>query len=181
MEPQTKIEMLDVGCDLASLLDLNNRHSVETSELTAERFQSLIACATIGLVMKPDAAFLIAFDHLSQYDGSNYLWFRQRLDDFLYIDRVIVSEQFRRFGLGRTLYAELFRRAAQLGHSHIACEVNVLPPNPASDIFHQQLGFEEIGRATVTNGNKSVRYLVAPIKVTTPSPLPVESCARGEG
>jgi predicted GNAT superfamily acetyltransferase len=40
----------------------------------------------------------------------------------------------------------------------ICCEVNLDPPNPASDAFHASLGFHEIGSAAMSNG-KVVRYL----------------------
>jgi len=62
------------------------------------------------------------------------------------------------------LYAHAFRLAIQLGHTTIACEVNLQPPNPISDKFHAALGFEEVGRATIDNGAKTVRYLAATLK-----------------
>jgi predicted GNAT superfamily acetyltransferase len=41
----------------------------------------------------------------------------------------------------------------------IVCEVNLDPPNPASDAFHAALGFAEVGTAVIDNGDKTVRYL----------------------
>jgi predicted GNAT superfamily acetyltransferase len=58
------------------------------------------------------------------------------------------------------LYADLFRRASENGHSTIACEVNAQPPNPTSDAFHAALGFVQVGTATFDDGAKTVRYLV---------------------
>jgi hypothetical protein len=60
------------------------------------------------------------------------------------------------------LYAQVFARAAKLGHTRIVCEVNVFPPNPVSDAFHTSLGFREVGQAVINNGSKTVRYLAAP-------------------
>jgi predicted GNAT superfamily acetyltransferase len=37
--------------------------------------------------------------------------------------------------------------------------VNYEPPNPASEAFHTRLGFVEVGRATLPDRGKSVRYL----------------------
>jgi predicted GNAT superfamily acetyltransferase len=65
--------------------------------------------------------------------------------------------------VARGLYDELFAAAAHAGHSLIGCEVNVEPPNPISDAFHEALGFAEVGRASLLGGEKVVRYLVRPV------------------
>jgi predicted GNAT superfamily acetyltransferase len=62
--------------------------------------------------------------------------------------------------VARSLYHELFAAAAQAGHPIVGCEVNVEPPNPISDAFHEALGFTEVGRASLLGGEKVVRYLV---------------------
>ena len=143
-----------------ALLRLNNDNARETSTLTADGFDHLIAVARVATFIGPGAAFLLAFEHSDTYDGGHFLWFRERLDRFLYIDRVVVARDQRRRGLGRILYEDLFARARRLGHSRIACEVNALPPNPTSDAFHAALGFVQVGTATIDGGAKIVRYLV---------------------
>jgi predicted GNAT superfamily acetyltransferase len=77
----------------------------------------------------------------------------------IYIDRVVVAEVHRRRGLGKLLYADVIRRADQLGHNNVVCEANVKPANPVSDKFHAALGFAEAGRTTIDGGAKTVRYL----------------------
>ena len=144
-----------------TLLQVNNASATETSPLSRERFDQLIAKARIALSVAPSAAFLLAFEQSDDYDGGHFLWFRSRFDTFLYVDRVVVSEKYRRHGLGRMLYADVFKRAIELGHTRVVCEVNHRPPNPVSDKFHEALGFEEIGRATFDDGAKTVRYLAA--------------------
>lgn len=159
-------EQFDI-CDLHdrphsdALLHLNNASARETSLLTPERLDHLMRSARFALFIPPAIALLIAFEDTDSYDGRHFLWFRGRPGRFLYIDRVVVSNERRRHGLARLLYEDLFRRAARLGHSRIVCEVNVEPPNPVSDQFHEALGFAEIGRATFTDGAKTVRYLEA--------------------
>jgi uncharacterized protein len=54
----------------------------------------------------------------------------------------------------------VFAQAREDGYTHIACEVNSDPPNPASEAFHAQLGFTEIGTETLSGGKKTVRYLL---------------------
>ena len=156
-------EIRHVSSDVAreGLLRLNNHSAEETSLLCLERFEQLLNWSSLKLFIPPDAALLIAFDQASLYDGANYLWFRERYRDFLYIDRVIVAQSHRRSGMGRALYAEAFNYARKVGHARIACEVNLSPPNPASESFHAELGFKEVGKATLDDGAKTVRYLVA--------------------
>ena len=144
-----------------ALLALNNESARETSVLTSQRFEKLIDVARVALFIPPAAALLLAFEDSDHYDGGHFQWFRSRLDKFLYIDRIVVAAAWRRRGLARLLYGEVFRRGICLGHTHIVCEVNVQPPNPVSDDFHAALGFEELGRATINNGTKAVRYLQA--------------------
>jgi len=142
------------------LLQLNNDNARETSHLTTERFIDMIDSARVATVIEPALAFMLAFDQDDNYDGGHFQWFRQRLDRFLYVDRVIVSATHRRHGFGRLLYEDLIMRAARMDCRLIACEVNFQPPNPVSDTFHARFGFVEIGRATMDNGEKGVRYLI---------------------
>jgi len=156
-------EIKDLHIELAArdeLLRLNNWSARETSMLTRQRFDSMISAAFVATYIEPRAAFLLAFAESDDYDGGHFQWFRKRFDAFLYIDRVIVAEHCRRQGLGRLLYVDVFKRAEQRGHNSVVCEVNLQPPNPVSDKFHAGLGFEEVGRATIEDGAKTVRYLL---------------------
>lgn len=101
----------------------------------------------------------MAFDEGADYDSPNYLWFRARHSRFVYVDRVAVDRAMRKRGLAQLLYEDLFRCAAGAGHDRIVCEVNSDPPNPASDAFHEALGFTEVGHAAIHGGAKTVRYL----------------------
>jgi predicted GNAT superfamily acetyltransferase len=149
-----------------ALLDLNNASARETSWLTLERFDQMIESARVALFVPPAVALLLAFEQSGEYDNGHFLWFGSQFDRFLYVDRIVVAEEHRRHGLGRLLYASVFRRAAELGHTRIVCEVNLDPPNPASDRFHAALRFSEVGRATINNGAKTVRYLAASLSIT---------------
>ena len=144
----------------AEILALNNKSAIETSLLDAQELARMTGTARVATFIAPNAAFLLAFDQDADYHSSNFIWFRERYDTFLYIDRVIVAEAYRRLGLGQILYQDLFRRAELLAHKRIACEVNARPPNPVSDAFHAKLGFVEVGKGTVGDSSKSVRYLL---------------------
>lgn len=148
--------------DLPWALDLNAELEVELSPLTGESLLALVDRAFLARVIGPDRALLIAFDQDADYDSPNFLWFRDRYPRFVYVDRIAVAASARGGGLARNLYQDLFQAARDAGHGQIVCEVNSLPPNPASDAFHASLGFSEVGRAELGNG-KQVRYLRAAV------------------
>jgi uncharacterized protein len=155
----------------ADVLALNNACAVELSLLDTNRLMSLLEVAFYARRIGTADAFLLAFDENAAYDSPNYLWFRGRYRRFVYVDRVVVAPAARRHGLARRLYTDLFRYATEVGHEVVVCEVNVDPPNTASDAFHAALGFTEVGRATIHHGSKSVRYLSRAIDRATTSSL----------
>jgi uncharacterized protein len=173
-----------------SLLALNNDHSIELSPLTLAELDLLIRESFFSATINDSDALLIAFDQSSRYRHVNFLWFRVFFEkalqqnaplsswgaprteltpgsleqtanaNFVYVDRVVTSRAARGKGYARALYAELFQRARSAGHTRIASEVNLDPPNPASDAFHASLDFHEVGRAAIHNHAKTVRYLL---------------------
>lgn len=151
---------LDSSADEAAILALNRAHVAETSALEAAELQALLAQAFhVGTCDRGREAFLIALDQDASYSSPNFQWFKSRHERFVYIDRVIVAPSQRGRGLARLLYADLIAAAARARHVLIGCEVNVEPPNPASDALHAALGFSEVGRAILPGGAKQVRYL----------------------
>lgn len=147
------------GADGEALLALNNAHARELSWLEPDTLAKLVAEAFLARRVGVADALLLAFDQAADYDSVNYLWFRDRFDRFVYVDRVVVADAARGRGLARRLYDELFAAARVAGHARIVCEVNSDPPNPASDAFHAALGFVPIGTAQIHGGAKTVTYL----------------------
>ena len=147
--------------DEPAIVALNETNVIETSALTIAKLQSMLRAAFYARVAgepgKVDA-FLIAFDERATYESPNFAWFRAHYPRFVYIDRIVVAERARRRGLGGIFYHDLIAAARDGKHRVVCCEVNVDPPNPGSDAFHDALGFSEIGSATLGNG-KTVRYL----------------------
>ena len=162
MAPPLLIDIKSTGIT-APLLELNNRHAEELSYLDAARFGTLVDEAFLACRVGEAQAMLLAFDQDAAYENFNFLWFRERYERFVYVDRVVVDAQQRGRGLARALYTELFARARQAGHERVVCEVNADPPNPASDAFHEQLGFAVIGAADLPGSSKRVRYFVRPL------------------
>ena len=145
--------------DLTLVLSLNNAHAKETSALDEGGLAVLLNMAFYARGLNRGAtAFLIALDHNAPYENQNFAWFLASHEAFIYIDRVIVAKSARGQGIARLLYEDLIAAAKQAGHNRVVCEVNIDPPNPASDAFHAAMGFHGIGEATIHNGTKRVRY-----------------------
>jgi uncharacterized protein len=141
------------------LRNLNNACAAETSFLSPAQWDALIRTASWARCFDNAVGILIAFDQGSAYENANFGWFGQRFAQFVYIDRIVISDDQRGQGLARHLYREFFAWAQAAGHDRITCEVNIDPPNPGSDTFHERLGFSEVGQATLAHNGKTVRYL----------------------
>ena len=140
-------------------LQLNNTHIKETSELDLTSLTALLTMASYAKgIDQGKTAFLIALDHTAPYQNPNFAWFKNAYSSFIYIDRIIVAESARGQGIARLLYEDLFAAAHRTGNHRIVCEVNSEPPNPASDAFHQAMGFEKVGQAILYSGAKTVNY-----------------------
>ena len=154
----------------AQILALNEGSVHFLSPLSPQRLEQLHRQAAYHkLVLEEDrvAAFLLAFEPGSSYDSINYQWFEARLTRFLYIDRVVVSPDFRGQGLASRLYQDLFDHARERGMSQVVCEFDIDPPNPASEAFHRRFGFSQLGTQAVAS--KWVSLQGAPV---VPAPTP---------
>jgi predicted GNAT superfamily acetyltransferase len=150
------IEALSPARDGAWVLALNRIHEEVLSPLDPAGLEALAGDAFAALIAPPEQGFVIALDQSARYRSPNFLWFQERLERFVYVDRIVVGEAGR--GVAAALYDELARQASKAGQERLVCEVNLVPPNPASDRFHERQGFAEVGRARLVNG-KTVRYL----------------------
>jgi predicted GNAT superfamily acetyltransferase len=133
--------------DHAAVLSLNNASTPHVNTLAPEQFDWLAGntdyfrIAEVGGAL---AGFVMAIREGTTYWSANYAWFGDRFDQFIYLDRVVVSPAARRGGVGRALYADLAGFAAPRW-PRITLEVNVRPPNPGSIAFHEALGFRRVG------------------------------------
>ena len=100
--------------------------------------------------------FVLCMREGQSYQSENYKYLTSRFSNFLYIDRIAIKKEYRRRGLGEKIYLELVSIAEKLGLD-ILCEVNTRPRNDASLLFHEKMGFEEIG--TNDFEKNSVMYL----------------------
>ena len=138
-----------VPSDFLKVLEINNSNVPALSELTLEKLQYLVERSLHALVVEhhTPVGFCITFAPNATYDSLNYLWFCERYEQFVYLDRIACTSQTQGMGLGKLLYQhiEQLMRESRLEYP-LCCEVNLEPPNPGSLRFHQSIGFVEVGQ-----------------------------------
>ena len=141
--------------DHAAVLDLNERYVDLLAPLDQARLEELLGWAESASVIDVDgifAGFVLTFASGSAYDGENFAWFSERLDDFGYLDRVVIHQDFRRRGIASWVYDQLESACGETGRGHFALEVNLDPPNEPSLAFHRARGYTEIGQRVLGPG-----------------------------
>ncbi|KPJ76533.1 MAG: hypothetical protein AMJ54_11435 [Deltaproteobacteria bacterium SG8_13] len=141
--------------DEAAILGLNAGSVSVLSPMGGARFAILSRTCSLLKVAEFGGrvvGFFMGFDDAAAHDSVNYRWFAYRLKRFLYIDRVVVSREFQKAGLGRRFYNEAGHWAAEHRLCWMAAEVDLQPPNTASLRFHERLGFVEVGRQVTADG-----------------------------
>ena len=145
--------------DLAAIHVINEAAYPAVGTETVDALAHIAAQSLIALVADEPgtgrlAGFCLVLVPGADYDSLNYRWFDERYDDFVYLDRVAIAPDFQRRGLGRELYAEVERLAAdrRAGATHFTLEVNLRPRNDQSLAFHAGLGFVEVGQQETDYG-----------------------------
>jgi predicted GNAT superfamily acetyltransferase len=158
--------------DHVAVLALNNSAVPHVNALSERDFSWIVSHADYFRVAEDDGeivGFVIALKAGLEYWSLNYRWFTERGGDFLYLDRVVVSEHARNKGVGRALYDDI-GRFARGKWPRITLEVNLLPPNPVSLAFHERLGFQRVGVREEENETKAVVLMER--ATSSPSSLP---------
>ncbi len=143
--------------DVPDVLALNEEFVWALSPLDAEGLAAHRARAAVTLVAELEgrfAGFAIAYEPGAAYDSINYAWHTERFDDFLYLDRIAISPNFRRRGLATALYDDIEDYARE--HGRMVCEVNSDPPNVQSLAFHEARGYREVGHLMQSDGHETV-------------------------
>lgn len=145
--------------DFESICALNFAEVQHTSPMDAALLEKLhrsscyhkVACMN-GKV----AAFLLALGSGASYENDNFEWFSRKFTRFVYVDRIVVSADFRGLRLASLLYEDLFCYARKNEYPRVTCEYNILPLNEPSRLFHDKLGFKEYGTQWVADATKRV-------------------------
>jgi len=151
--------------DVEPVHALNNANLPDLNELDMPEVARLAALAETALVAEVDGAFAgfcWVIGPRQPYASLNYGWFSRQYDEFLYLDRIAVHPDFRRYGIGRGFYQTLVEQFTG-AWPVLLCEVNVRPRNEPSLQFHHTVGFREVGQQETDGGNKTVSLLALPL------------------
>jgi predicted GNAT superfamily acetyltransferase len=144
LEPRLFLES-----DIDAALELNNLNAPAVGEIDRTQLEFLIEHSLYSFAIGADTlhAFCITFAPGAPYTSVNYQWFSQNYSEFVYLDRIVVSEKMRNNSLGAKLYAAVEQRMIKDRCAPIlTCEVNLNPPNIGSIRFHNRIGFREVGQ-----------------------------------
>lgn len=166
--------------ELDSILALNNAAGETILPLDREGLQRLYDQACYFRLAEVDgriAGFLIALREDADYDSPNFLWFQQKLDSFVYIDRIVIDRPHRGLGLGRVFYADVTSHA-EVRVPHLTCEVFLEPRDDVSLLFHGTFGFQEVGQQVMATTGRRVALLA---KALCSYPFVRETWHDGQG
>ena len=147
--------------ELDSVLALNNAVGHNILPLDAARVRWFFANASYFRIAEVDgtiAGFLIALRETAAYSSPNFLWFRERYPEFVYIDRIVVAEPSRGLGLGRVFYCDV-TSYAEVRVPLLTCEVFLEPRDDVAVLFHGTYGFNEVGQQVMPNVGRPVSLL----------------------
>lgn len=135
--------------DIDEALELNNANAPAVGEIDRTTLEFLVehSLYSFAIGTKSLLAFCITFGPGAPYTSVNYQWFSKKYSDFVYLDRIVVSEQMRNKSLGANLYSAIETRMRNDNCAPLlTCEVNLNPPNLGSIRFHKRIGFQEVGQ-----------------------------------
>lgn len=155
-----------VQADWPAVVELNQTVVELTSAMDSHRLAALLAWSVYHKVITVDgvvAGFLLVMPTDVSYDSDNYRWFTARMQNFYYVDRIVVAAGYAGKKLGSRLYADLFAEAGSKDIEWVTCEYNIQPLNQASQAFHDRFGFAEVGRMWSADQSKQVSFQAAPV------------------
>lgn len=162
-----QLSLRDVrASDLAAVMGLNNTAGSSILPMDVAQLDQFYRHADYFRVAEVDghlAGFLIALRDCTEHASSNFQWFRQHCEEFVYIDRVVVGDLHRGHGLGRLFYSDV-QSYAEVRSPNLACEVFLEPRDDVSLLFHGVFGFHETGQQVMPESGRRVSLLVKPLE-----------------
>ncbi len=135
--------------DYSEILKLNQKDVEMLSPLDETLLSKMDELSEIFLVIEQDkkiVAFILAFRDKCDYWSDNYKWFLNNYTNFIYIDRIVIDENYRKLGLAKELYENLFDYALNNKYDLVCAEIDIEPEyNYPSIRFHKKMGFREVG------------------------------------
>ncbi len=138
--------------DLDVMLAINQENVPAVGPETEETMQQIFEWSSLALGIEVDQA-LVGYCLIMKpglpYQSSNYQWFCNKYEEFIYLDRVAFTESHQGRGYGSLLYDEVESRSTE---SLFTLEVNLEPRNDGSLRFHERRRFVEVGRQISGSG-----------------------------
>ncbi len=126
--------------DLDTVVDLNQAALEGVGPLDYESLALLVKQSDQALVLDDGGqvgGFVITLPTGATYDSSRYEWFEDRLDEYVYLDRIVVAETHRRQGVASRLYDAV--------ESDLPVALEVYDSNEPSLEFHRRRGYQKVG------------------------------------
>lgn len=150
--------------DYQKIVEINAAVVQHTSPMDESWLDELIGYSNYAILAESNdeiAGFLFSMGPNKPYINANYKWFTDRYTNLLYIDRIAVNPDYIGKGVGSELYKNVFEFAKKEGFKALGCEINIVPPNKPSTLFHKKHGFKEVGTQWLNNKTKKVSMQVS--------------------
>ncbi len=133
---------------VSDIYSINQDNVPEVGSLNSiDQQKKLLSVSSYHSILLEDnelIGFAICFRESRPYWSENYKYFENKLDQFLYVDRIAIRSEYRRQGHAKRMYEDIFNFAGQDGLT-VTAEVNTKPANQGSIRFHEYMGFKEVG------------------------------------
>ena len=149
--------------DIEAVWTINQENVPAVGEETLEdlaKVHEQCAIALVAEVTGTIAGFCMVLLPDADYGSPNFKFFCDRLEDFIYLDRVAVTSDFQGKGIGAALYSEVEKISDA---TWFALEVNTKPRNEGSLRFHAREGFVQMEELETRPG-KTVSLMVKKLK-----------------
>jgi len=134
--------------DILPIYSINQANTPEVGSLkSTEKLRELLNMSSLVLVAKINneiIGFVVCLEAGAAYASLNYKFISKKAKKFVYIDRIAIKNQYRRSGVGKSLYEVIFNYSEKF-ELPVYCEVNTKPKNQPSLDFHKKIGFFKIG------------------------------------
>ena len=146
---------LPINNDLtAKCHELNEKNIPNVGSTTLEELTNSIKNSDYNECIVVDnkvVGFVVCFQdneqtksYMNAVKHKNFKEISSRVNNFLYIDRIAIDDQYRNIKLGSNLYENILIFAKHNSLQYLTAEINLLPSvNKASFKFHESFGFQE--------------------------------------
>ena len=134
---------------------INEENVPNVGTTTFEEFESLVLNSDYHrcvIFENKVIGFVVCFQDSSKTKSfmyslkhKNFNEFRNRVKNFMYIDRIAVDNKFRNKRIASTIYEDLIKYCLEIDIENLTAEINLLPSkNETSFMFHKKYQFKEI-------------------------------------